>query len=152
MTTAAVSSLTIRRAEPRDAALLAALFCDAAMPPFTLIPPYSSAAHWDKRLGEYADAACLPFVAFAGEALVGYCCCGRSPNHVRQTHAGVLDLFAVRPDHRRRGVGRALLNAAIRAADEGLQLRRIEVNVPRRVDYVDPCTNAAGTVLCLVRV
>ena len=71
MTTAAVSSLTIRRAEPRDAALLAALFCDAAMLPFTLIPPYSSAAHWDKRLGEYADAACLPLVAFAGEALVG---------------------------------------------------------------------------------
>ena len=138
MTTAAVSSLTIRRAEPRDAALLAALFCDAAMLPFTLIPPYSSAAHWDKRLGEYADAACLPLVAFAGEALVGVLLLRAFPNHVRRKHAGVLDLLAVRPDHRRHGVGRALLNAAIRAADEGLQLRRIEVNVPRRVDYVDP--------------
>ena len=138
MTTAAVSSLTVRRAEPRDAALLAALFCDAAMLPFTLIPPYSSAAHWDKRLGEYADAACLPLVAFAGEALVGVLLLRAFPNHVRRKHAGVLDLLAVRPDHRRHGVGRALLNAAIRAADEGLQLRRIEVNVPRRVDYVDP--------------
>ena len=138
MTTAAVSSLTVRRAEPRDAALLAALFCDSAMLPFTLIPPYSSGAHWDKRLGEYADAACLPLVAFAGEALVGVLLLRAFPNHVRRKHAGVLDLFAVRPDHRRHGVGRALLNAAIRAADEGLQLRRIEVNVPRRVDYVDP--------------
>ena len=135
MTTAAVPSLTIRRAEPRDAALFAALFCDSAMLPFTQIPPYSGATYWDKRLGEYADAASLPLVAFAGEALVGVLLLRAFPNHVRRKHAGVLDLLAVRPDQRRRGVGRALLNAAVRAADEGLQLRRIEVNVPRRSSH-----------------
>lgn len=136
MTTAADPSPIIRRAEPRDAAPLATLFADAAMLPFTLVPPHSSTAHWDKRLGEYADAACLPLIAFAGETMVGVLLLRAFPNHVRRKHASMLDLLAVRPDYRRRGVGRALLNAAIRAADEGLQLRRIEVNVPRRTGHV----------------
>lgn len=134
------SPLILRRAEPRDAALLAALFADLAMLPFTMIPPYGSVAHWEKRLGEYADPACLPLVAFAGEQLVGVLLLRAFPNHLRRKHQGVLDLLAVQPAYRRRGVGRALLTAALAASDGALQLRRIEVSVPRRRHAGDAAT------------
>lgn len=135
MTKAADFPLTLRRAEPRDAALLTALFADAAMlpsAPSAPIAPFSGALAWEKRLADYADATSLPLLAFSGDALVGVLLLRSFPNHVRRKHQGLLELLAVRPDHRRRGVGRALLNAALGAGDEALQLRRIEVNVPRR--------------------
>jgi putative acetyltransferase len=120
---------TIRRAEPRDANALAALFGDPSMLPFTPLAPYSSVAHWDKRLAEYADAACLPLVALDGETVVGLLLLRGFPNHIRRKHGSSIDLLAVRPDHRRQGVGRALMTTAMVAADHWLQIRRIEVSV-----------------------
>ncbi|MBL8310101.1 MAG: GNAT family N-acetyltransferase [Burkholderiales bacterium] len=132
MTTVTAPAPTVRRAEARDAAALAALFADPAMLPFTPLAPFSSASHWERRLADYADACCLPLLAFAGEVLVGVLLLRAFPNHVRRKHQAQLDLLAVCPDHRRRGVGRALLTTALTACDEALQLRRIEVDVPRR--------------------
>ncbi len=140
MTPAVHPALILRRAEARDAALLAALFAEPAMLPFTAIPPFSSSAHWDKRLAEYADASALPLLAFDGEMLVGVLLLRAFPNHVRRKHQGLIDVFAVRADHRRRGVGRTLLDAALSAADNGLNLRRIEVAVPRRAGTADAVT------------
>ena len=122
-------SQNIRRAEPRDASALAMLFGDLAMLPFTTVVPYSGAAHWEKKLAEYADAGCLPLVSFDGDAMTGVLLLRAYPNHIRRKHCATIDLLAVRVDCRRKGVGRALTDAAIAACDHWLQVRRIEVTV-----------------------
>ncbi len=129
MTCAALNQPTIRRAEPRDAPALAALFGDVAMLPFTTVAPYSSVSFWDKRLAEYADASCLPLLAVDGDAVTGLLLLRGYPNHIRRKHCSSIDLLAVRTDCRRKGIGRALVTAAIGAADQWLQMRRIEVAV-----------------------
>ena len=120
---------TIRRAEPRDAGALAALFGDAAMLPFTTVLPFTSVAWWDKRLAEYADASCLPLLAGDADAVTGLLLLRGYPNHIRRKHCASIDMLAVRTDLRRKGIGRALVDAAIAGADQWLQLRRIEVAV-----------------------
>ena len=131
----------IRRAEPRDASALAALFGDAQMLPHTSATPYSGVAHWEKRLAEYADAACLPLIAFDGngygngngsgnsDAPTGILLLRAYPNHIRRKHCATLELLAVRPEQRRKGIGRALIDAMLAACDHWLQMRRIEVIV-----------------------
>ena len=123
------TSLNIRRAETRDASALAMLFGDLATLPFTTVAPYSGVAHWEKKLAEYADAACLPLVAFDGDELTGILLLRAYPNHIRRKHCATIDLLAVRPDHRRKGTGRALTDAANAACDHWLQIRRIQVTV-----------------------
>ncbi len=129
--TRAVPSIqpTIRRAEPRDAAALAGLFGDVAMLPFTTVAPYSSVSFWDKRLAEYADASCLPLLAVDGDAVMGLLLLRGYPNHIRRKHCSSIELLAVCTECRRKGIGRALMNAAVTAADQWLQIRRIEVAV-----------------------
>ena len=129
MTRAAPIQPIIRRAEARDAAALAALFGDVAMLPFTTVAPFSSVSFWDKRLAEYADASCLPLLAVDGDSVTGLLLLRGYPNHIRRKHCAVIDLLAVRIDYRRKGIGRALVSAAIAAADQWLQMRRIEVAV-----------------------
>ena len=126
------TSQNIRRAESRDAGALALLFGDLAMLPFTTAAPYSGVAHWEKKLAEYADAACLPLVAFDGEVMTGILLLRAYPNHIRRKHCATIDLLAVRPDSRRKGLGRALIDAAVAACDHWLQIRRIEVIVEVR--------------------
>ena len=132
MTRAAPIQPTIRRAEPRDATVLAGLFGDVAILPFTTVAPYSSVSFWDKRLAEYADASCLPLLAIDDDAVTGLLLLRGYPNHIRRKHCSSIDLLAVRLDCRRKGVGRALVVAAITAADQWLQMRRIEVAVDAR--------------------
>jgi L-phenylalanine/L-methionine N-acetyltransferase len=129
--TASPTRPTIRRAEPRDAAALALLFADAAMLPFTTITPHTSVAFWEKRLADYADVSCLPLVAVAneGDSIIGILLLRSFAQYIRRKHCSTIDLLAVRPDFRRNGVGRALVSTAIAAADEGLQLRRIETSI-----------------------
>lgn len=119
----------IRRAEPRDAAALSALFSDVTMLPFTTVAPFSSVAFWDKRLAEYADAASLPLLAVDGDIIAGLLLLRGLPHHIRRKHCAVIDLLAVRVDCRRKGIGRTLVHAATSAADQWLQMRRIEVAV-----------------------
>ncbi len=119
----------IQRAEPRDAVALAGLFGDAAMLPFTTVTPFTSVSFWERRLAEYADASCLPLLAFDGDKIAGLLLLRGYPNHIRRKHCSSIDLLAVRLDCRRKGIGRALVNAAISAADQWLQMRRIEVAV-----------------------
>lgn len=105
------------------------LFGDVAMLPFTSVTPCSGVAHWEKRLAEYADAACLPLVALDGDVMTGILLLRAYPNHIRRKHCSTVDLLAVRADYRGKGVGRALIDAAIAACDHWLQMRRIEVIV-----------------------
>ncbi len=129
MNRVATVQLTLRRAEPRDAAALVALFADASMLPFTSVLPFAGVGWWEKRLAEYTDAQSLPLVALEGDVVIGLLLLRGYGNFIRRKHCATLDMLAVRVDRRRCGVGRALVNAAISSADQWLQLRRIEVAV-----------------------
>ena len=129
MNRAAPIQPALRRAEPHDAVALSGLFGDTAMLPFTSVAPFTSVSFWDKRLAEYTDASCLPLLALEGDRITGLLLLRGYPNHIRRKHCSSIDLLAVRMDCRRKGIGRALVNAAIAAADQWLQTRRIEVAV-----------------------
>jgi L-phenylalanine/L-methionine N-acetyltransferase len=123
------SAPVIRRAEPRDAAALAALFDDATTLPFAPVAPLAGIAAWEKKLGEYADTGCLPLIASSGDAVIGVLLLRGYSGYIRRKHCAAIDLLAVRVSEQRKGVGRALVNAALAACDGFLQVRRIEVNV-----------------------
>jgi L-phenylalanine/L-methionine N-acetyltransferase len=120
---------SIRRAELRDAAAIAELFSDPAMLPFTPLPPFAGVALWDKRLAEYADPSCLPLVAIHDDTVVGLLLLHGYPNYIRRKHCASIDVLAIRMDRRRKGIGRALTNVALNAADQWLQIRRVDVTV-----------------------
>ena len=123
------SAPLIRRAEPRDAAALAALFDDADNLPFAPVAPLAGVAAWEKKLGEYADLGCLPLIASGGDAVIGVLLLRGYSGYIRRKHGAAIDVLAVRASERRKGVGRALVNAALAACDGFLQVRRVEVNV-----------------------
>jgi L-phenylalanine/L-methionine N-acetyltransferase len=123
------TNLTIRRAEASDASALASLFALDAMLSLTDVPPHTGITYWEKRLAEYSDPAHLPLVALIDGAIVGLVLLKGWPNHIRRKHQASLTLLAVHPQHRRQGVGRALVNASINACDDWLSVRRIEVAI-----------------------
>lgn len=123
------ATITIRRAESKDASELASLFALDAMLGFTDVPPHTGVAYWEKRIAEYMDAAHLPLVAIADSMIVGVSLLRAYPHHIRRKHQAALTLLAVHPVHRKQGVGRALVEASCRSCDEWLNVRRIEVLV-----------------------
>ncbi|TAG82241.1 MAG: GNAT family N-acetyltransferase [Betaproteobacteria bacterium] len=123
---------TLRRAEIKDASEIAGLFAREEMLHFTDVPPHSGIVYWEKRLAEYADAAHLPLVAMVKHEIVGLCLLKAWPHHIRRKHSAVLSLLAVNPAHRKRGIGRELVGAILRACDEWLNIRRIEVAIDAR--------------------
>ncbi len=123
------ANFSIRRAESKDAPALASLFAHEAILAFTDVPPHTGIVYWEKRLAEYAEAAHLPLVAIDNDAIIGLVLLKSFPNHIRRKHQASLALLAVRPTHRKRGVGRALVNACVRACEDWLNVRRIEVAI-----------------------
>jgi RimJ/RimL family protein N-acetyltransferase len=121
---------TIRPAHPRDAAELVALAEEvAAEPGGWLISDGGWRTVLDERrylraLRRYRDAAV--FVAEAEDGLVGRLSLGRDP-HPASRHVADLGLM-VAASHRRRGIGRALLDRAIEWARE-VGVRKLELHV-----------------------
>jgi L-phenylalanine/L-methionine N-acetyltransferase len=110
----------------KDASELASLFALDAMLHFTDVPPHTGVAYWEKRIGEHADASHLPLIALIDGAIVGVLLLKTFPSHIRRKHQASIGLLAVHPSQRKRGIGRALVNAAVRACDDWLAVRRIE--------------------------
>jgi L-phenylalanine/L-methionine N-acetyltransferase len=123
------TQIAIRRAEVKDASELASLFAMDAMLHFTDVPPHSGVTYWEKRLAEYADAAHLPLLAVADNAVVGVLLLRGIPQRVRRKHVAVVTLLAVHPSHRKRGIGRVLVSACAQVCDDWLNLRRIETTI-----------------------
>ncbi len=120
-------SILIRAAEPSDYEALHRVFLGPKVIRGTLQLPFPTAEKWRKFLAEPAEGA-FNWVAFAGGELVGHLVLQTFPLKPRRRHVGRLGMV-VRDDWQGKGVGGALLGAAVEMADQWLQLTRLELEV-----------------------
>ena len=130
------TDIRIRRAEPEDYAAVQAIYAAPRAQAGTLQLPFPSLDLWRQRM-QAVDPNAHLLLACAGDDVVGQLGLYVSANP-RRRHVGELGM-GVRDDWQGRGVGGALLSAAIDLADRWLQLRRLELQV-----YAD---NPAGIAL-----
>ncbi len=93
----------------------------------TLQLPLQPAEAWRKRLAEPPEGLFLLVACVEGE-VVGNLGLETSPNRPRVRHVGSIGM-AVRDDWQGKGVGTALLGAALDLADNWLNLSRLELTV-----------------------
>src|SRR3954471_8621152 len=124
--------VNIERLGPRHARDYRALMLEAyAREPeaFTSTPDERAAlplAWWERRLGAEDDSA--GFGAFDGEDLVGAVVLERE-GRSKTRHKGTIVGMYVRDSHRARGIGAALVEAALAAARERFALRLVTLTV-----------------------
>ena len=116
--------IRIRQAEAGDAQGLRDLYAMPKAQAGTLQMPYPTLAMWQKRLAERSGYG---LVAIVDELLVGDLGLWLEPNPRRRHVAGIG--MGVRDDWAGRGVGSALLGAAVDLADNWLNLQRLELTV-----------------------
>ena len=129
--------ITVRRTEPDDYKALHRIFSGPRAIAGTLQMPLPSAETWRKRLSEPPEGL-YSLVACVEDEVVGEISLHTSPTRWRMRHVGSIGM-AVRDDWQGKGVGTALMEAALDLADNWLNLTRIELRV-----YVD---NTAGIAL-----
>ena len=129
--------ITVRHAEPEDYEALHRIFSGPKAVAGTLQLPFPSAETWRRRLAEPPEGLYSLVACVEGE-VVGSIGLETSPTRLRMRHVGSIGM-AVRDDWQGKGVGTALMGAALDLADNWLDLERIELRV-----YVD---NAAGIAL-----
>ena len=120
-------NITIRHIEPSDAEALVRIFSSPKAIWGTLQIPYPSLEMWRKRLAEppedmYGLVACVD-----GE-VVGQISLHTFPNRPRRRHAAGLGM-AVRDDWQGKGIGTALMQAAVDLADKWINITRLELEV-----------------------
>ena len=125
-----MAQVSVRRAEPEDHEALHRIFSGPKAVAGTLQLPFPSAEMWRKRLAEPPEGL-YSLVACADGEVIGNLGLETSPNRPRMRHVGSIGM-AVRDDWQGKGVGTALMEAALDLADNWLNLTRIELRV-----YVD---------------
>jgi putative acetyltransferase len=128
--------IVVRRAQVSDADALCAMFGSPRAMAGTLQLPFPSVETWRKRLADTPPEDYMLVAEVNGEIVgnAGLHQAGRA----RRKHAAGIGM-SVRDDWHGRGVGSALLAAAIDIADNWLNYRRLELTV-----YTD---NAAAIAL-----
>ena len=121
-------AIAIRRAEPRDAEALQATFAMPRAQAGTLQAPYPSVEMWRKRLQDGVGSDDFVLVAEVDGKVVGNLGLHLASKSPRRRHAGYLGM-SVHDDWQGRGVGTALLAAAIDLADNWLGYARLELTV-----------------------
>jgi L-phenylalanine/L-methionine N-acetyltransferase len=117
----------IRRLEPADYEAVYQIFCGPRAVWGTLQIPFPSAESWRKRLAEPRDGS-YHLAASFGNELVGQLGIDTFANYPRRRHAAELGM-AVRDDWQGKGVGTALMQAAVDMADKWLNITRLELQV-----------------------
>jgi putative acetyltransferase len=117
----------IRRAEPADYEALRNIFTYPGVVWGTLQIPFPSLEMWRKRLAEPPEGF-FHLLACTDDEVVGSLGFQTYTNKPRRRHVGTIGM-AVRDDWQNRGVGSALLQAAIDLADRWLNLHRLELEV-----------------------
>jgi len=120
-------NLTIRRTEPSDYEAIAKIFTYPKVIWGTLQIPYPSIEQWHKKIAEPPEGF-YSLVACVDDAVVGQIGLHTSPNRPRRRHAGEIGMM-VRDDWQSKGIGTALMQAAIDLADNWLNLSRLELDV-----------------------
>lgn len=132
-----MAQVSVRHAEPEDYEALHRIFSGPKAVAGTLQLPFPSAEAWRRRLAEPPEGLYSLVACVEGE-VVGSIGLETSPARPRMRHVGSVGM-AVRDDWQGKGVGTALMEAALDLADNWLNLGRIELRV-----YVD---NSAAVAL-----
>lgn len=119
--------ITIRRAEPSDAEAYHRIYSCPKVIYGTLQIPYPSVETWRKRLAEIPDGV-FNLCACVGDEVVGQLGLHTIPNRPRRKHVGQVGM-SIHDDWQGKGVGSALMAAAIDLADNWLNLSRLELDV-----------------------
>ena len=120
-------TITIRRAEPGDYALVCEVFADESAYSGTLQTPFPSEDRWRRMMAEPAEGDYL-LIAFVDGRVAGHAGIhpvGKSP---RRAHARMLGM-AVQGRFQSQGVGTALMKALVDLADGWLPVTRLELTV-----------------------
>ena len=128
---------SVRHAEPDDHEAIHRILSGPRATAGTLQLPFQSVEYVRRRLSESPEGL-YHLVGCVGGEVVGHLGLETFPARPRRRHVGTLGM-AVRDDMQGRGVGTALMEAALDLADNWLGLTRVELTV-----YVD---NAAGVGL-----
>jgi L-phenylalanine/L-methionine N-acetyltransferase len=132
-----MAQVIVRHAEPDDYQALHRIFSGPRAISGTLQMPFPRAETWRKRLSEPPEGLYSLVACVEGE-VVGSLGLETSSTRWRMRHVGSIGM-AVRDDWQGRGIGTALMEAALDLADNWLNLTRIELRV-----YVD---NSAAVAL-----
>jgi putative acetyltransferase len=119
--------IKIRHAEPEDYQALQRLVSGPKVVSGTLQLPFPSAERWRKRLAEQHEGY-FNLVACVEDEVVGQLGLSTFPGRPRRRHIGQLGM-SVRDDWQGKGVGTAMMEAAIDLADNWLNLSRLELHV-----------------------
>jgi putative acetyltransferase len=122
-----VEGLQIRRTEPDDCSGVHEIFSCPRAYAGTLQLPYPSLEELRQRLAAPGEGV-YNLTAAVGERVVGQLGLHTFPNRPRRRHAGALGM-AVHDDWQGKGVGTALMRAAVDMADRWLNLSRLELEV-----------------------
>jgi L-phenylalanine/L-methionine N-acetyltransferase len=120
-------TISIRAAEPDDYEAIHQIFLGPNVVWGTLQLPFPSAEMWRKRMAESSERS-FRLVACLEQDLVGQIDIHTFPDRPRRRQAGQIGM-SVRDEFQRRGVGTALLQAAVDLADKWLNLLRLELEV-----------------------
>jgi len=123
-----LENISIRRIEPNDYEAVQRIFTGPRVVYGTLQLPYPSLDMWQKRLAEPPEGFISLVACIEENEVVGQLGLHTFPNRPRRRHAGQIGM-AVRDDWQGKGIGTALMQAAIELADRWLNLRRLELEV-----------------------
>ena len=121
------SSISIRHAEPSDYEAVHKIFTGPKAIRGTLQTPFPSMEKWRQRLATPSEGH-FSLIACAEEEVVGQLGLHTFPNRPRRRHVAQIGM-AVRDDWQGKGVGSALMQAAIDLAENWLQITRLELEV-----------------------
>lgn len=121
-------AVTLRRTVASDAEAVAAIFEGPNALWGTLQLPFPSPEIWKARIVQESESTLISLVACVAAEVVGVIGLHLHTAVPRRAHAAELGM-TVRDDWQGRGVGEALLRAALDMADRWLPLRRIQLTV-----------------------
>jgi putative acetyltransferase len=120
-------TITVRAAEPSDYDAIREVMSQPMAQAGTLQLPLPSAEMWKKRLAEYPQGDHLLIAEIDGK-VVGQIGLHAAAKSRRRAHAAMIGI-AVHDAYIGRGVGAALMTAAIDLAENWLQYTRLELTV-----------------------